>query len=125
MLDGPATRHNGVPEEVLAPPDPSKVGTGRGLSERTRDPRSERRRVGAKARQATAEQRRRVTQLEKDLEKAEAEVATLHAQLADPEVYDEPEEVHRLASAHEEAKDRAAKLMEDWTNAAEDLDSLA
>ncbi len=128
VRDGRATWHPGVPEEVLTPPDPTRVGPERASGDRTGtrtvDARGERRREGARARQATADLRKRVGALERDLERAEAEVAQLGAALSDPGVYDRPEEVHRLATAHEEAKDRAAALMEEWTAAAEELERL-
>jgi len=57
------------------------------------------------------------------LEKAEATVAELEAQLADPEIYDRPEDVHQLATRHEEAKADAARLMDEWESAAEQLEA--
>ena len=73
-------------------------------------------------RQNTNELRKRVQKLERALEKAEAEVAELQAQLADPDIYDRPEEVHRLATLHDAAKDRAVALMDEWEQAAEELE---
>ncbi|NCG38338.1 MAG: hypothetical protein GWP48_12575, partial [Actinobacteria bacterium] len=64
----------------------------------------------------------KVQKLERELEKAEAKVADLHTRLADPEIYDRPEEVHRLATEHEAAKDRAVALMDEWTSAAEQIE---
>ena len=74
------------------------------------------------ARQNTNELRKRVQKLERALEKAEAEVAELQAQLADPNIYDRPEDVHRLATLHDDAKDRAVALMDEWEQAAEELE---
>ena len=67
VRDGRATWHRGVPEEVLTPPDPSKVARSKGLAPRPVDARAERRRDGARARQASADLRKRVRQLEKGL----------------------------------------------------------
>ena len=51
---------------------------------------------------------------ERKWEKAEAEVAELQAQLADPEVYEDNEKVKTIVAAHEAAKDKAANLMTEW-----------
>ena len=72
--------------------------------------------------QNTNELRKRVQKLERALEKAEAEVAELQAQLTDPDIYDRPEDVHRLATLHDAAKDRAVALMDEWEQAAEQLE---
>jgi ATP-binding cassette subfamily F protein 3 len=135
VRDGGATWYDGVPEEILTPADPSKVaaaGTslsraGTGGERRTADSeagggRKTARQASAKARQNTNELRKRVQKLERALEKAEAEVAELQAQLADPDIYDRPEEVHRLATLHDAAKDRAVALMDEWEHAAEELE---
>ena len=137
VRDGTATWHTGVPDDVLTPPDASRVNRGRGLSANgpvgkgPADGRSEPRggakppRQGGKAPGRTAGPglRKRVGTLEKDLEKTEARVGELHAQLADPAIYDRPEEVHRLASEHERMQQRATDLLEEWTAAAEELEN--
>ena len=135
VRNGGATWYEGVPEEILTPADPSKVAAaGASLSRastggerRTADSeagggRKTARQASAKARQNTNELRKRVQKLERALEKAEAEVAELQAQLADPDIYDRPEEVHRLATLHDAAKDRAVALMDEWEQAAEELE---
>ena len=135
VRDGGATWYDGVPEAILTPADPSKVAaagtglsrTGTGGERRTADSeasgnRKTARQVSAKARQNTNELRKRVQKLERALEKAEAEVAQLQAQLADPDIYDRPEDVHRLATLHDAAKDRAVALMDEWEQAAEQLE---
>jgi len=122
VRDGRATWYDGVPEDVLTPPDPTKVA-GSTTSLTKPNARSEKRRAGAAERQNTNELRKRVQKLERALEKAEAEVAELQAALADPDIYDRPEEVHRLATEHDEAKDRAVSLMEQWESAAEKLEA--
>ncbi|MDG1412289.1 MAG: ABC-F family ATP-binding cassette domain-containing protein [Acidimicrobiales bacterium] len=122
VRDGRATWYDGVPDEILTPPDPSKVArASTGLS-KAADPHAEKRKEGAKVRQGSQGLRKKVQKLERELEKAEAKVANLHTQLADPEIYDRPEEVHRLATEHEAAKDRAVRLMDEWTSAAEQID---
>ena len=143
VRDGTATWYDGVPEDVLIPADPSKVaGLGTGLavgaggaktgtaghgadSGPAKAPKHDRRaerKASAEARQNTNELRKRVQKLERQLEKAENEVTELETQLADPEIYDRPEEVHRLATLHEEAKAKAVALMNEWEQAAEQLE---
>ena len=98
-------------------------GTGRARSMSAAD-RAERRRSAAKARAATGRLRRRVADLERDWEAADSEVSDLHRRLSDPAVYDRPEEVHALATAHEKAAARAAALLADWESALDELESL-
>lgn len=138
VRDGQATWHTGVPDHVLTPPDASKVNSGKGLagkgesgksesgkgeSRKAPAAKTEQRRDNAQARESSSGLRKRVNKLEKDLEKTEARVIELHDQLADPEIYDKPEEVHRLASEHERMKSRAGELLEQWTAAAEELET--
>jgi ATP-binding cassette subfamily F protein 3 len=121
VRDGRATWYDGVPDEILTPPDPSKVAkASTGLS-KSADPRTEKRQDSAKVRQDSQGLRKKVQKLERDLEKAEAKVLDLHTQLADPDIYDRPEEVHRLATEHDTARARAARLMDEWTAAAEKI----
>ena len=71
---------------------------------------------------ATKELRKQVDKLERDLGRAEAEVADLQRQLADPAVYADNEQVQDLVRRHDEAKDRARGLMDGWMSASEDLE---
>ena len=86
--------------------------------------RAERRRAGAKSRAATSGLRRRVAGLERAWAAADAEVSELHHRLSDPAIYDRPEEVHALASAHQEAADRAAALLAQWESSLAELEAL-
>ena len=86
--------------------------------------RAERRRAGAKSRAATSGLRRRVDELERAWAAADAEVSELHLRLSDPAIYDRPEEVHALASAHQEAADRVAALLARWESALAELEAL-
>ncbi|MBK6668484.1 MAG: hypothetical protein IPG46_01940 [Actinobacteria bacterium] len=61
--------------------------------------------------------------IEKQLAEAEREVAELNRQLADPEVYGDPERVAELSKTFGLAKDRAAALMDEWTDASMRLES--
>ena len=86
--------------------------------------RAERRRAGAKSRAATSGLRRRVAELERAWAAADAEVSELHLRLSNPAIYDRPEEVHALASAHQEAADRAAALLARWESSLAELEAL-
>jgi ATP-binding cassette subfamily F protein 3 len=122
VRDGLAVWHDGVPEEVLTPADPARVaGTRSNLT--AGDPRTRRRQDGARRREASSGLRKRVDRLERDAEKAEAEAAELMARLADPDLYERPEEVHRLAEQHDAARARADRLLADWESALAELES--
>ena len=60
---------------------------------------------------------------ERKWEKAEAEVAELQAQLADPSIYEDNDKVKEIVAAHEAAKDKAANLMTEWEAATLALES--
>ncbi len=54
---------------------------------------------------------------ERKWERAEAKVADLQAQLADPAIYEDNDRVKELVGDHEAAKDTAANLMAEWEQA--------
>ncbi len=62
----------------------------------------------------TRDLRKQQQSAERKWEKAEAEVADIQAQLADPAVYDDNDKVKELVSTLEVAKDKAADLMGQW-----------
>ena len=68
--------------------------------------------------------RKEVDRLERAWERAEAEVAELQRQLADPEVYADADAVGDLVARHDEAKDRASTAMSDWERAALALEAV-
>ena len=145
---GRAVWHLGADEEVLYPdeatgvPAPASPGpkpapgavtgdrTGSEPSHGSSVPRvsaagkAERRRAGAQARAATSQLRKRVTDLERAWSAADAEVSELHRRLSDPAVYERPEEVHALASTHEEAAEKAATLLAEWELSLAELEAL-
>ena len=134
VRDGRAVWHLGADESVLFPqdpherraPDPDPDATpapGQPRAGSSAD-RAERRRASAQARTATSKLRRRVADLERSWAAADAEVAELHRRLSDLAVYDRPEEVHALASAHTEAADRAAALLAEWETSLAELETL-
>ncbi len=140
VRDGRAVWHLGADESVLYPADPSSgsaevpfeagaaVGSstpdGSDAADGSAASRAERRRAGARARAATSGLRRRVAELEQAWAVADAEVSELHLQLSDPAIYDRPEEVHALATAHEAAADRAAALLAQWESSLAELEAL-
>jgi ATP-binding cassette subfamily F protein 3 len=103
-----------------APTRPVKASAGRPA--KTPAPASARdKRREAEQRQvehaATKDLKREVARVERELGKAEAEVAELTRQLADPAVYDDPDAVKGLVARHAAAKDAAAALMARWERA--------
>ena len=146
---GRAVWHEGVPEKVLnplgtvkadlgadtpktvskpakksAPAKQSSADAGGGVSAKEK---KERKRKEAEARNAshanTKTLRKALKSAERKWEKAEAEVAELQAQLADPEVYEDKDRMQALITAHDEAKERAADLMTEWETATLALES--
>ena len=129
---GRAVWHLGADESVLYPDDstvPALLARREtaGHAARPAAPgadRAERRRSSAKARAATSRLRRRVADLERAWGDADSEVAELHRRLCDPSIYDRPEEVRELASAHEAAADRAAALLAEWESSLAEFEAL-
>ena len=132
VRDGTARFHPGVDEAVLsphaAPPpaSPTRRDQGAQGAARPGGARSVGKRSEAERRQArsaaTRELRRKVERLERDLGRAEHDVAELQRRLADPELYQDGEQVKLLVSAHDDAKERAASLMDQWLEAQGALD---
>ncbi|MBP6728770.1 MAG: ABC-F family ATP-binding cassette domain-containing protein, partial [Microthrixaceae bacterium] len=142
VRNGRAVRHSGVDEAVLTPsfqggvvgpgsdaaavpstkrparnqarsaePDASSRPSKKVAREDRARKRDEAENRQAKHR-ATKDLRRSVDRIEKQLAEAEREVAELNRQLADPEVYGDPERVAELSKTFGLAKDRAAALMD-------------
>ena len=109
-----------VPGQASSPIHPDESSVPRSAA----TGKAERRRAGAKSRAATSGLRRRVAALERAWAAADTEVSELHLRLSDPAIYDRPEEVHALASAHEEAADRAAALLAQWELSLAELEAL-
>jgi ATP-binding cassette subfamily F protein 3 len=129
VRDGTARFHPGVDEAVLSPHavpaalpthDPADA-TARPGRARTTTKRTEAERRQARS-AATKDLRRKVERLERDLGRAENEVAELQRRLADPDLYQDGERVKLLVGAHDEAKERAASLMDQWLDAQGALD---
>jgi ATP-binding cassette subfamily F protein 3 len=105
------------PHLVPATPAPATPATSpspnrtRAASKRTE---AERRQARSAA---TRELRKKTERLERDLGRVETAVADLQRRLAEPELYQDNEKVKELVAAHDEAKDRAALLTEQWLEA--------
>ncbi|MET0826296.1 MAG: hypothetical protein ABWZ89_07260, partial [Acidimicrobiales bacterium] len=124
---GTATWHDGVDEDILTPrldsgPGRSVPRTGTHGGGRNAD-----RRTAAERRQeragVTKPLRDTLKAAEKRWQKAEDTVTTLEAQLADPDLYDRPEEVADVARRHDAAKTEAARAMKAFEKAADKLEA--
>ncbi len=147
VRDGTAVFHHGVPESVLNPTGPT---TRRDTAGNERDvkktaPKNRAAKKQAKTQKAATpsptptptpkkkpatdpqknrELRKQVNRLEKKWEQAEARVAVLQAELADPDVYADTDKLVELQRRHDAAKDEAASLMAEWEHAATQLESV-
>jgi ATP-binding cassette subfamily F protein 3 len=139
--------HNGVDEAVLSPSfeggsvtakapgssstapnaSPSTGPTTRDEPSTKRTSKADQRRAGAAARQSKQRSvkplRDAARSAERELAKAEAAVAELNRQLAEPETYADPELVAELGQQFALAKDRATHAMEKWLAATEALEA--
>jgi ATP-binding cassette subfamily F protein 3 len=150
VREGRARYHDGVDEAVLSPHHTTPATAGTAATTATTataastavaapaaparpaapaprgDGRAAARKDAAEARArrhaATKELKAKVSRLERDLGRAEAEVAELQRRLADPATYDDPETVRELARRHDAAKDAAAALMDEWLTASQALE---
>ena len=145
VRDGTATFHHGVPEEVLNPTGPTTrrdtTGNQRPAPKKKAAPKPSASKKQSAAKkpappakekakqkpatdpQKSRELRKQVNRLEKKWEQAEAKVAELQAELADPDVYADTDRVVDLQSKHDAAKDEAARLMGEWEQAATRLEA--
>ncbi|MFM7062319.1 MAG: ABC-F family ATP-binding cassette domain-containing protein, partial [Actinomycetes bacterium] len=133
VRDGRVTYWTEGEEHVLAPrPDaPGSASAGPAPSPSPtpgrRPSKADERRQSAAVRQAgeraTKELRKDVRRLEREVAKAEEQVAAVHAQLSDPEIYDDHQKVRELADAHDAAQAEVDRLTEQWVAAQEALDA--
>src|SRR5690606_5111219 len=136
VRDGRVVYRPGVDEEILAPrgvtaaAGSATVGSngsgGQGSSTR-RPNKAEQRRLTAEERRArekrSKELKARVAKLERQVQRAEAEVARLAEQLAAPDIYDDHQKVRARAGAHDAGRANGARLMEEWEQAQAQLDA--
>ena len=132
---GKAVWHDGVSESVLNPLGTvaADVGAKSKLGDQAKPKKSNqnkaRKRSEAEDRNNahvnTRDLRKKQQSAERKWEKAEAQVAELQAQLADPEIYEDADKVKELVAAHDTAKDRAADLMVEWEEATTALEAAS
>jgi ATP-binding cassette subfamily F protein 3 len=129
VRDGRARLYAGVDEAVLSPHAGPAPTMPTPVAQATISPgraKADGKRTAAEVRQArsaaTRDLKKKVERLERDLGRAETTVADLHRQLADPDLYQDNERVKLLVAAHDEAKDRAGSLMDQWLEAQGALD---
>jgi ATP-binding cassette subfamily F protein 3 len=136
VRDGRARWHDGVDEALLVPPSAEAMVSGAGASGTgttagagaAGGSRAVQRREEAGRRQrhsrVTKPLRDRVTKAERAWEKAEDEVASLQALLAEPSTYEDTAKLTELLRRHDDAKDRAARLMAEWEEATLALEAV-
>tara|TARA_E500000331_G_scaffold253444_1_gene243939 strand:- start:1502 stop:3400 length:1899 start_codon:yes stop_codon:yes gene_type:complete len=117
VRDGVTSWHDGVPDHVLFPGQesssksvensPQKVGP----STKKKKPSDDALKI-----------KRRLQKVEQEWELAEAEVLAAQEALASSDLYQDPENVDRAVTAHNDAKDEAARLMALWEKLSSSLD---
>ncbi len=131
VRDGQVTQHRDVEEHVLTPSSErsstsSRVASSTPVGKRPSDQRKAEKRAEAEARndksRSTRDRRKLVERLERQVMRAEEVVSGLEKQLADPEVYENQAEMKKLLATFDTAKQKAAKLNEEWEAAVNDLD---
>ena len=132
VRDGEAVQHIGVDESLLHPsptsaPPPKVEPTP--PPKAARAPAPKRTTTPSRPADPGAGKRRRdlrkdADRLERAWEKAEANVADLQRQLADPAVYESADRARELAAEHEKAKDTAATAMTTWERAVLALEAV-
>ncbi|HJM35075.1 MAG TPA: ABC-F family ATP-binding cassette domain-containing protein [Acidimicrobiales bacterium] len=109
VRDGVTSWHDGVPDHVLFPGQESSSKSVENPSQK----------VGPSAKKKkpsddSAKLKRRLQKVEQEWELAEAEVLATQEALASSDLYQDPENVDKAVTAHNEAKDEAARLMALW-----------
>ena len=109
VRDGVTSWHDGVPDHVLFPGQenssksvensPQKVGPSTKKKKSSDD---------------AVKIKRRLQKVEQEWELAEAEVLATQEALASSDLYQDPENVDKAVTAHNDAKDEAARLMALW-----------
>ena len=133
---GKAVWHEGVSEKVLNPLGSmdadvgaaTKSGSSPAKNKKSQQKKAKKRTEAEKRNTShvnTRDLRKKQQSAERKWEKAEAEVADMQAQLADPAVYEDSDKVKELVAAHDAAKDRAAQLMTEWEDATMALEAAS
>ncbi len=155
VRDGKLTQYLDVEEQILNPnadaaskpsstpkaksgsgkPGSGKLGSGKpgsgkpGGGKQAPVSRKDEKRAEAEGRQAkskrTKDLRKTAERLERQAMRAEEVVGGLESQLADPAIYENPDEMKKLLATHEQAKQKATELLAQWETAVEQLDAAS
>ena len=109
VRDGVTSWHDGVPDHVLFPGQESSSKSVENPSQKV-GPSTKKK----KPSDDSAKLKRRLQKVEQEWELAEAEVLATQEALASSDLYQDPENVDKAVTAHNEAKDEAARLMALW-----------
>jgi len=108
VRDGRTSWHDGVPDHVLFPTQENSSKSVENSSPKTTPS------TKKKPNDAETTLKRRIQKVEQEWEIAESEVLTTQGALADPDLYQDTENVDMAVTAHNAAKDEAARLMALW-----------
>jgi len=119
VRNGTATWHEGVNEDLLkAPLEPRAADQTTHIAvnqhNQDREARRDQARRRSRINDATRELRKERDRVEKAWEYAENELAEIQAQLINTSTYDDSELVAKLSKKHDQFKDRASELMEEY-----------
>ncbi len=134
VRDGKVTQHLDVEDHILNPQGngvvsstSSRVEPAKAVGDRPSDSRKAEKRAEAQARndksRNTRDTRKIVERLERQVLRSEEVVAGLEGQLADPSVYERPDEMKKLLATFETAKKKTADLSNQWEAAVSELDA--
>ena len=131
VRNGHARWYDGVDEAVLAPSKATGSAPARPAPRPTAASgpgRRDERRTAAERRQdrsrATKPAKAAVRDAERKVEKADRNVERLATQLADPDLYDQPEKITALAKEHDEAVATATKAIAEWERLVDELEAV-
>ena len=110
VRDGVTSWHDGVPDHVLFPGQESSSKSIENSPQKAGPSTKKKKKPSDDA----AKLKRRLQKVEQEWELAEAEVLATQEALASSDLYQDPENVDRAVTAHNDAKDEAARLMALW-----------
>ena len=117
VRDGMTSWHDGVPDHVLFPGQENSSKSAENPPQKV-DPSIKKK----KSIDDGTKLKRRLQKVEQEWELAEAEVLATQEALASSDLYQNPENVDKAVTAHNDAKDEAARLMALWEKLSSSLD---
>ena len=117
VRDGMTSWHDGVPDHVLFPGQENSTKSVENPLQKV-DPSIKKK----KSSNDDTKLKRRLQKVEQEWELAEVEVLVTQEALANSDLYQDPENVDRAVTAHNNAKDEAARLMAMWEKLSSSLD---